>query len=116
MMTTETARSLVETVASIHPRVKADDRTVAVWRAALHDSDQTEAGEALLVLLRESHLQPTPADLLRVMREARMRRHPEPESDPRATIPLTKAAAIIVADIAARMKARGQLPGARHAR
>ena len=102
-----TARALLETVRSVHPKVKADDEAVEVWRVALDGCDDGEAGDALLTLLRENEYQPTPAAILRVMRDNRARRHPEVKPDPRETIPMHEAAAQILADLAERKRMRG---------
>lgn len=105
-----TARSILETISTVHPRIETSDRAVAVWSAALESTTNEEAGEALLVLLRESDRQPTPADILRVAREYRARRMPEPvHEDPRGRIMLQGAGKIIFDDIVAKMLASGKI-------
>jgi hypothetical protein len=105
-MDTATARMMLETVQAAHPRIVVNDKTVEVWRAALDGCDDGEAGDALLTLLRENEYQPTPAAILRVMRDNRARRHPEVKPDPRENIPIQDAAAQILADLAERKRAR----------
>lgn len=109
-MDTTTARMMLETVQAAHPRIVVTDKTVEVWRVALDGCDDGEAGEAVLTLLRENPHQPTPADILRAVREQRRTRAPDAEHDPRAVIPMQDAARQIVEDVEAMMRARGRTP------
>lgn len=107
-MDTATARMMLETVQAAHPRIVVTDKTVEVWRVALDAADDGEAGDAVLTLLRENPHQPTPADILRVVREQRRARAPDIEYDPRAVIPMQEAARVIVEDLAHRFRASGR--------
>lgn len=109
-MNAQTTKIIMETIQAAYPRLIINERTVEVWRLALDGCDDGEAGDAVLTLLRENpqRHQPTPADILRVIREQRRERAPEIEHDPRAVIPMQEAARVIVEDLAHRFRASGR--------
>jgi len=106
------AAALMATIRVMHPKLPKSDDAVSVWALALDGCDEAAAADAVMTLLRESHRQPTPADIIRVMRETRARLHPEVKPDPREIIPLNEAAASILAELTARMRADGRIPPA----
>ena len=105
-----TAAALMATIRAAFPRLPKDDDAIGVWATALEGCDDCAAADAVITLLRERSVQPTPADIWRVVRERRARDQREEKPDPRAHIPMHEAAATILSDLTARMRADGRIP------
>lgn len=102
-------RDFLGTMHRVHGRPEADDDLVNAWHSALVSITGDELREAGYTALTESPHMPTPADILRIAREKRVARQPDPpKEDPRGRIPLADGARQILAALEERMRANGQ--------
>lgn len=76
MLTIPETIAMLSAIRAVYPHVEATPDAAEVWRGVLGDVPIAEVRESLRTVLQESPRQPTPADILRALRERRRAQTP----------------------------------------